>query len=169
MNVWAGLCGNGLLLGPFFFERNLNGIGYLQILNKQVIPEVIENFPRQRRGVFRRLWWAQDGAPAHRLIAVRNRLAEVFGHRVIAINHDVEWPPRSPDLTCCDFFLWGHLKRKVFTTPPPDIATLRQRITNEFAVLRQNPQKIRNGVRDMERRANLCVERNGGHVEGHGI
>ena len=43
VNVWAGLCGNGLLLGPFFFERNLNGIGYLQILNEQVIPELIEN------------------------------------------------------------------------------------------------------------------------------
>ena len=105
--VWAGLCGNGLLLGPFFFENNMNGNGYLQILNEHVIPELMENFPVQQRGVFRRLWWAQDGAPAHRLVAVRNRLAEVFGHRVIALYHDVEWPSRSPDLTCCDFFSLG--------------------------------------------------------------
>jgi len=23
----------------------------------------------------------------------------------------VEWPPRSPDLSPLDYFLWGHLKR----------------------------------------------------------
>ena len=70
----------------------MNGNGYLQILNEHVIPELMENFPVQQRGVFRGLWWAQDGAPAHRLVAVRNRLAEGFGHRVIALYHDVEWP-----------------------------------------------------------------------------
>ena len=158
-----------MLLGPFFFENNMNGNGYLQILNEHVIPELMENFPVQQRGVFRRLWWAHDGTPAHRLVAVRNRLAEVFGHRVIALYHDVEWPPRSPDLTCCDFFLWGYLKSKVFTTPPRDIATLRQRIIDEFDALRHQAPMIRRAVREMEKRANLCVERNGGHVEGHGM
>ncbi|GBN05744.1 hypothetical protein AVEN_46340-1 [Araneus ventricosus] len=24
------------------------------------------------------------------------------------------WPPRSPDLTLCDFFLWGYVKDKVY-------------------------------------------------------
>ena len=133
-----------------------------------MIPESMENFPVQQRSVFRCLWWAQDGAPADRLVAVRNRLAEVFGNRVIALYHDVEWPPRSPDLTC-DFFLWGYLKSKVFITPPPDIATLRQRITDEFEALRHQAPMIRRAVREMEKRANLCVERNGGHVEGHGM
>ena len=28
LNVWAALCGNGLLLGPFFFQNNMNGNGY---------------------------------------------------------------------------------------------------------------------------------------------
>ena len=26
LTVWAGLCGNGLIIGPYFFERNVNGI-----------------------------------------------------------------------------------------------------------------------------------------------
>ena len=51
----------------------------------------------------------EDGAPAHRSVAVRDRLREVFGNRIIALNHNNEWPPRSPDLTPCDFFLLGHL------------------------------------------------------------
>ena len=64
-------------------------------------------------GLFRDLWWAQDGAPVHGLIEVRGRLNGVFGNdRVIGLGHNVEWPPRSPDLTPCDFFLWGYLKGK---------------------------------------------------------
>ena len=29
------------------------------------------------------------------------------------------WPPRSPDLTPCDFFLWGYVKVHVFVRPSP--------------------------------------------------
>ena len=28
-------------------------------------------------------------------------------------NGDWPWPPRSPDLTVCDFFLWGHVKQNI--------------------------------------------------------
>lgn len=28
---------------------------------------------------------------------------------------DAPWPPRSPDLPCCDFFLWGRLNDRVYT------------------------------------------------------
>jgi len=27
------------------------------------------------------------------------------------------WPPRSPDLTPKDFFLWGHIKALIYTSP----------------------------------------------------
>ena len=119
--------------------------------------------------MFRGLWWAQDGAPAHRLIAVRDRLNAVFGNnRVIGLGHNVEWPPRSPDLTPCDFFLWGYIKDKVFSSPPRDIDELRQKIIREFNTLREQPAFVSRAVRDMHRRTMLCVAREGGHVEGHG-
>jgi hypothetical protein len=28
------------------------------------------------------------------------------------------WPPRSPDLTPLDFFLWGHVKAPIYILPP---------------------------------------------------
>ena len=31
----------------------------------------------------------------------------------------VKWPPRSPDLSLCDFFLWGNVKGLVFKPPLP--------------------------------------------------
>ena len=106
---------------------------------------------------------------AHRLVEVRGRLNRVFGaNRVIALGHNIEWPPRSPDLTPCDFFLWGYLKNKVFITPPENVNALRQRIVEQFDDLRQQPELIVRSVRAMQARAELCIERNGGHVEGHG-
>ena len=60
--------------------------------------------------------WNKMGLePSFSLVTVRNRLAEVFGHRVIALHHDVEWPPRSPDLTC-DFF-FGAISRAKCSLP----------------------------------------------------
>ena len=121
------------------------------MLNEFAFPQLAIHFNNQFwEGLFRGLWWAQDGAPAHRLIEVRDRLNEVFGdNRVIALQHNVEWPPRSPDLTPYDFFLWGYLKNKVFTTPPENIDVLRQRIIEEFNALWQQPEMIRHVMRGM--------------------
>ena len=97
---------------------------------------------------------------------VTNLLDELFDNRVIGLGHQVEWPPRSPDLTPCDFFLWGYLKSKVFISPPDSLDDLRQRITNEFTNLRQKPHIIQSAMRSMARRVYLCIENEGRHVEG---
>ena len=107
LTVWMGLVGNGTLTGPIFFRRNINGDQYLQMINDDVVPFIDNNiarFWRQRNGQLRYAWWAQDGTPPHRRRAVTEHLAELFGHLVISLNHAVEWPPRSPDLTPLDFF-----------------------------------------------------------------
>jgi len=42
----------------------------------------------------------------------------------------MRWPPRSPDLTPCDFFLWGFVKDTAFVPPlPANLQDLRNRIT----------------------------------------
>lgn len=107
-----------------------------------------------------------DGAPAHRAIAVRNRLQELFPHRVIGIGHDQEWPARSPDLTPLDFFLWGYLKARVYTTPPADLNELQLRITAEVRALRRRHGMVRRAVRQMLERAQKCIDQQGGHIEG---
>ena len=144
LTVWAALSGNGVILGPYFFDGNVNGMAYLQSLNEFAFPQLVHFGNQHLEDMFRGLCWVQDGAPAHRLIEVRDRLNRVFGNnRAIGLGHDVEWPPRSPDLTPCDFFLWGYLKDKVFSTSPQNIDELRQRIVNTFNALRQQPDFIR--------------------------
>ena len=88
--------------------------------------------------------------PAHRFNPVRDILNDMFGHRVIGMGHNIDWPARSPDLTPCDFFLWGHLKSKVFTTPPESLQIRRQRVCDELDHFRQNPGTIRRAVRAMQ-------------------
>ena len=40
------------------------------------------------------------------------------------------WPPRSPDMTPRDFFLWGYVKERVYVPPlPADLDELTNRIT----------------------------------------
>ena len=167
VSAWIGLCGNGSMIGPFFFDGNLNGEGYLRLINEQIVPELDRQFVRQPDGSYERTWWVQDGAPPHRSVIVTERLSQLFNNRVIAMNHPVEWPPRSPDLTPCHFFLWGYLKSKVYTSPPQNINDLRARIIRECDALRQQEDMIRQAVQAMRSRAQTCMDRNGGHVEGH--
>jgi len=95
------------------------------------------------------------------------KLQEAFGHRVMALGFDTEWPPRSPDLTPCDFYLWGHLKNQVYKTPPASLQILQERIENALMEIKDNPHVIRKAVLAVRHRANRCVERNGEHVEGY--
>ena len=44
VSVWAGLCGNSRVLGPFFYDFNLTGEAYGNMLNEEIVPEMTEIF-----------------------------------------------------------------------------------------------------------------------------
>ena len=48
----------------------------------------------------------------------------------------MRWPPRPPDLTPCDFFLWEFVKDNVFVPPvPANLQELRDRITAAMSII----------------------------------
>ena len=50
-----------------FFDRRVVGPSYLQMLNEEVLPQLLQTFGNHfRDGKFRSLRWAQDGEPVHR-------------------------------------------------------------------------------------------------------
>lgn len=162
--VWVGLCGDNLIVGPYFFQQNVNAQSYLQMINQYVLPQLQARYGQFANGAVRRLWWVQDGAPAHRAIVVRRRLQQLFPNRVVGLGHPVEWPPRSPDLTPMDFFLWGYIKDKVYKTVPQNIAQLQQRITNCIVGLRRT-RMGRRAVHAMATRAQKCIAVQGAQFE----
>ena len=137
-----------------------DGNDKLQMINEQVVPELREIccFTLKGNGWFQRLWWIQDGASPHRRWIVSERLEQLCGNRDIALNHPVEWPPRSPDLTLLDFFLWGYLKSTVYATPPANLDKIEARIQHEMDTLKQNRQMVHRVIFSMRRRARLCME-----------
>ena len=164
--VWMGIMGNNTVLGPVFVDGNLNAQKYLDIINGTIVPHLTRQYGAFQNGAIRRANFLQDGASAHRARVVQQRLRQLFPGRVVGLGFDQEWPPRSPDLTACDFFLWGHLKAQVYSEgPPANIQTLRQRITTAVARLRRVDTAGR-AVNSMRERAGRCIALRGRQVEG---
>lgn len=74
------------------------------------------------------LIFQQHEALTHNANIVRNYLNEYFPNRLIGTSGAVQWPPRSPDLTPLDYFLWGHLKMVVNANPPMCLLDLKNKI-----------------------------------------
>ena len=67
----------------------------------------------------------------------------------------------------CYFFGGGGGGERQRIYVPASIEDMRDRIVNELANLREDPEMIKRVSRDMQRRAELCIERGGRHVEEH--
>lgn len=74
INVWCGILGDNLI-GPYFFQGTLTGEKYRDFL-KNEIPKLLENVSLNQR---LKMYYHQDGAPAHNSNMVRECLTEIFG------------------------------------------------------------------------------------------
>ena len=102
--VWVGLVGGQIIARYWFLdpdneEENIscNSGNYVDMLRNTVMPAIA----RRRDG--HRLWFMQDGAPAHHSNVALSFLRENFGDRLIALGTKdnpvaVKWPPHSPDV-----------------------------------------------------------------------
>lgn len=50
---------------------------------------------------------------------------------MISHNGNIAWLARSPDLSACDFFFWGYLKKVHANKPPYTLRQLIASISNE--------------------------------------
>ena len=75
---------------------------------------------------------------------------------------DVPWPPRSPDLSSCDFFLCGYLKAGVYTQKPRNLDELKDAIRQE--VLTINQQLLARAMDDFKRRIENYIQEDGRHL-----
>ena len=66
------MSGNDILLESCFFVGNVNNGSYLDISNNFDLPQLEDFFiTKFENGIFQHLWWMQDGALTHRLLAIR--------------------------------------------------------------------------------------------------
>ena len=74
------------------------------------------------------------------------------------------WPPRSPDATPCDFFLWGYVKDQVYVPPlPTSIPELKLRIGTSIETITGDMlQTVRN---ELNYRVDVCRITKGAHIQ----
>jgi hypothetical protein len=67
------------------------------------------------------------------------------------------WPPRSPDLSPPDFFLWGHLKGHVYDSNPHTTVDMKTNISESTAST--NQRTLRRVAKNMVKRVNAAIRR----------
>ncbi|GFX80324.1 uncharacterized protein TNCV_3930771 [Trichonephila clavipes] len=128
------------------------------LLRNKIIPDL------QARQCLSRIIFMQDGAPPHITRCVKDVLKHHFKEEHV-ISHQFRhlWPPRSPDLNPCDFWLWGHLKQLVSCDKQKTLPDLKDSISRH--VLNISHNTLRSTVEHAILRFQITVENDGDHVE----
>jgi len=105
----------------------------------------------------------QDVATAHTARKSMAVLREMFPGRMISLRGDISWPARSPDLTPCDYFLWGYLKAEVFKHRPRTLQALKDAIRLEVA--RITHDMLHRVMRNIRIRLQQCINNSGHHLQ----
>ena len=100
-----------------FFEQTVTADNFCDFLNQFVATLDEEEIHSA--------WFQLDNA----LKQDQAALTQCFGPRIISKGL---FPPRSPDLTPLDFFLWGFLKDCVYSNNPQTLDDLKNNITDEI-------------------------------------
>jgi hypothetical protein len=153
VHVWCGFSSKKIY-GPYFFEDTVNGSNYLEMLKSFFWPKVLKTADRHK------YYFIQDGAPPHRANIVQNWCTRKFGQKFI---NNKMWPPRSPDLNPCDFFLWGYLKSAVYNPMPKTIDQLKANIQREIKKI--TADMLKSTFNNFSKRCELIISVNGGHFE----
>ena len=146
------VCG---LLHDRVHEPTVTSDTYLDMLQHFVYPQLEQLQPR--------IIFQQDGAPPHWAKIVRNSLKDKFENRWIGRGGPIPWPPRSPDITPCDFFLWGFVKDVVYNTQVTDLADLKARIV--AAIQQIDVEMLERTWQNLEYRLDVLRITNGAHIE----
>lgn len=162
VTAWIAISAIGVI-GPFYFEDNVNGQSYKTMLEEQFLPIA------HGLGAVEDFWFMQDGAMPHRTGEVMELLDEHFHGRVIGLGYPsrfgggLEWPPYSPDLNPCDFFLWGYLKDNVYKDDPLTEEHLIEKIGEQTRGITQ--ETLAAVIKNFEKRLRKVQEKGGEHIE----
>ncbi len=106
----------------------------------------------------------QNGAPEYIQEPVKTLLLQhITEERDISRSFPNQWPPRLPDLTPCDFWLWVCLKSLVYRGGVATFNDLNNSITLHVRSL--TTDKLRSAVEHIVHRLEILQGNEGGHEE----
>ena len=156
IGVWCAISSRRIV-GPIFFEQTVNSNRYIVNILNPFLEQLTDE--EKSFGYFQ-----QDGATAHTARVTIERVHAVFGaERTVSRNSDTAWPARSPDLSPCDFFLWGSLKGQVYQNKPRTLEELKTNISNAISAIPE--QQLQRVSENMFTRVQRCLDAGGGHFQ----
>jgi hypothetical protein len=123
VGVWCAISAQRIIIMTMFFHETINSELYMRF--------ILSPFSQSTD------WWKlyahfmQNNATAHNANNFMVALDNVFGEQVISQGL---WPPWSPDLNLCDFYLWGTLK-KVYVNNLHSLEELEANIRHEISAI----------------------------------
>ena len=159
--MWCAVANFGVW-GPYFFEEeeqtaSVTSALYVKMLQNFLMPKL------RNLGENATVWFQQDGATAHTAKKSMNVLRGLFPAHLISLHGDIGWPARSPDLSPCDYFLWGYVKSEVFKHRPTTIDGLKAAICKTINEIPQ--EMIQRAMENFRIRLQQCIAVQGGHLE----
>ncbi len=154
-----------VLLEVFFDSKGIVHHEFIpegETLNKEKYVEVLRKLKdavrRKRPQFFKEKNWflLHDNAPCHRAHIVQEYLTK---HNIVPLPH----PPYSPDLSPCDFFLFGHLKRALRGTRFTGAQDVRENTTKELFIIHKNGTL--GAFQDLKKRWEKCIASEGDYFE----
>jgi len=164
VTVWCGFTSR-FIIGPYFFDRQVEGELRTQTVSGTNYNELLVNYlaPRLNElGIKNHITFQQDGAPVHISKLCKETLNYHFGERIISRGFPVAWPPRSPDFTPADYWLWGFLKDKVYRCRPSNLYELRNSIEREVRLISE--EQLKSAIGNFPLRMSAAIEMHGRHV-----
>lgn len=156
VNTWVGILGSEII-GPFFITGSLTGQKYLELLQNYIGP-AIDTVAGENV-----VWFQHDGCPAHCTTDVVSCLNEFFPNSWIGRGGPINWPARSPDISPNDFFLWGHLKSKIYGQRHLSVDSLKNKIVEECRKV--TARQLANMRRNFYDRLGFCLAIDGRQFE----
>lgn len=151
--VWCAISA-AKIYGPYFFSESVNQDNYLSMLKIFFWPKHL------RTAEYKKYFFQQDGATPHTANTVQTWLTTKFNEKFV---NKKTWPPRSPDLNPCDFYLWGYLKATVYNPLPKTIDELKANIERDCKKL--NSEILKPVFSNLKKRCELILSADGGHIE----
>lgn len=111
-------------------------------------------------------WFMEDGEAPPSCHDRNHIIEEHFRDKVIGLSfdseyvRDVQYPPYSPDLKPCDYFLWVYLKDKCYT--PWNLDEWEQAMQGVIENIPHATFLV--VIRSFKRRIQMIVEKRGGHI-----
>ena len=152
--------------GPYFFEEEGSTVTitldhYCEMLKRFLRPKIIRLLADHNPDD---VWFQQDGATSHSSRRSLGILRDMFPGHLVSLRGDIGWPPRSPDLTPCDFFLWGHVKLQVYQHRLANLE-LKAAITHEINAIPQD--MVERAMVNFRERLQNCIDIGGRHLKWH--